>query len=668
MRKTSVQVRKPVRSTKDLKILIQESVLSLPTLPHVFMAILEQVSKEKTSATDVAQIIGRDQSLTSRVLAIANSPAYGFKDRISTVPRAVTLLGFDAVRDLVQSVSIFDDFLNAKRIASFDKTRFWEHSLVCAAVAKEIARQVKLSSTNEAYVAGLLHDVGKVALDSAAGGLYSDILGEVSSEDVRSVMVERQYLGTDHAEIGGILSEKWSLPADIVTAIRYHHEMPEDALKGRQEIMTAVVAVADFVCWVHGFSSVDAFQPPYLGERAQKLISIDRLDIDKICEAVDRQIMSTAELFNLQVPDANKFRDALKKANVELGRINCLYEEAKRQLQRQVDELSRLNRALYHIRQNLNVDLTIRALLGAIRDELSYSRVLFFRFRDGNESLCLADYLTEPKLDRDYSKIDFGFKSNNLLSDSLAEKKIMKFTRKPETSGDPIFANLDTDEVFMIPVPSKGGLLGVVLADNNYSQKTFSPISVESLGILAHEAGLAIDNALLFEKTTELATKDELTGLYNRRYCSECLRTEIERSRRYKRPLSIAMFDIDHFKNFNDAYGHNAGDKILKLVARFMHSCSRGTDVVGRHGGEEFLAILPETDAGSASVYCERVRLAVEKLGKTECADFVGSSLSISGGVTAYIPDADTPETIVERADQALYKAKQNGRNRIASV
>ncbi len=375
--------------------------------------------------------------------------------------------------------------------------------------------------------------------------------------------------------------------------------------------------------------------------------------------------MSTAELFNLQVPDANKFRDALKKANVELGRINCLYEEAKRQLQRQLDELSRLNRALYHIRQNLNVDLTIKALLGAIRDELGYSRVLFFGQREGDERLHLMDYLTEKELDRDYMKIDFDFKNAGILSRSLELKKIMRATRKAENTTDSLFANLDTDEIFIIPLPLKGGLSGVVLADNNYSQKSFTPISAESLGILAHEAGLAIDNALLFEKTKELATKDELTELYNRRYCLEYLKTEIERSRRYKHPLSIVMFDIDHFKKFNDAYGHHAGDTILKVVARLLRTCSRGTDVVGRYGGEEFLVILPETDTASALIYCERARVAVEKIGKTGFSKFACSSLTISGGVTPLVPESDTPDSVIMRADEALYKAKQNGRNRI---
>ena len=142
------------------------------------------------------------------------------------------------------------------------------------------------------------------------------------------------------------------------------------------------------------------------------------------------------------------------------------------------------------------------------------------------------------------------------------------------------------------------------------------------------------ENSILFEKNKRLAIRDELTDLYNRRYCWQYLESEIGRCKRYGHPFSVVMFDIDHFKRINDSLGHGAGDEILKTVAVILTSCSRETDVVGRYGGEEFLAILPETSAEGARAYSERVCLTVEEFGREKRMGFTTSNETISAGVT----------------------------------
>jgi len=652
--------------TVDAKELIRQSATSLPTLPNVFVSILELVTKERTSADEVAEIIGRDQSLTSRVLAIANSSAYSFRDRIPTVSRATALLGFDVIKNLVLSVSVFDDFLKGRDVDSFDKTKFWEHCLICATVAKEVAHQSQCANPDEAFVAGLLHDVGKIALDSAIKETYSKLLKDISGYGATPLALERKYLGTDHAEVAGILAEKWKLPDDISTAMRYHHEIPDEGLSTQQERMTAVVVVADFICWTDGKGSFDSIYPPLLNPRAKELVDMDKLDMDKVYEAIDQQIKSTAEIFGLAVPNLKKFRAALMNANIELGHINSLYEEAKFQLERQVQELSCLNRAIYLIRQDLDVDATVKALLRAIREELGFVRAHFFKVGDQEEEFYLVDFVVDSESEESHSLIGLDILKSTLLSRSIKENKSIRFKNEPEWENDPLFSSLDTDEVFVIPIPSKEGFVGVVAADNHGSQMRSIAGSVESLNILAQEAGLAIENAMLFERTRQLATRDGLTDLYNRRYCMQYLEAEIRRSKRYNHPLSVAMFDIDHFKKLNDTLGHQAGDKVLGTVALLLLSCSRETDIVGRYGGEEFIAILPETPSEGASTYAERVCEAVEQYGKVTQEESASSvSLTISGGLSVFDPNKDTSETIVNRADQALYRAKRNGRNRI---
>ncbi|MDI1293394.1 MAG: GGDEF domain-containing protein [Methylobacter sp.] len=157
------------------------------------------------------------------------------------------------------------------------------------------------------------------------------------------------------------------------------------------------------------------------------------------------------------------------------------------------------------------------------------------------------------------------------------------------------------------------------------------------------------------------ALRDTLTGLPNRHAYNECLETELARWKRYHSPLSLIVWDIDHFKNINDSYGHKAGDKVLQLIAKQLSDHSRTTDFISRFGGEEFTMLLPNTDSQSALILANQLRQTIEKTGFNASGTSV--AITVSCGVTAFITD-DTDETAFERADQALYQAKQQGRNR----
>jgi diguanylate cyclase (GGDEF)-like protein len=167
-----------------------------------------------------------------------------------------------------------------------------------------------------------------------------------------------------------------------------------------------------------------------------------------------------------------------------------------------------------------------------------------------------------------------------------------------------------------------------------------------------------------------LARVDQLTGVLNRGAFFDRLGTEFRRTRRYDRPLSVLMIDIDHFKSLNDRHGHATGDAVLAACARLMASSLRESDEIGRYGGEEFAAFLPETKLVDAATVAEKLRAAVEALG-IEPIDASGSPIhvTISVGV-AGLPDLTVAdhEALVRRADDALYNAKRSGRNRIATA
>ncbi len=157
------------------------------------------------------------------------------------------------------------------------------------------------------------------------------------------------------------------------------------------------------------------------------------------------------------------------------------------------------------------------------------------------------------------------------------------------------------------------------------------------------------------------ALRDTLTGLPNRNAYNERLETELARWKRYHSPLSLIIWDIDHFKNINDTYGHKAGDKVLLLIAKQLSDHSRAADFISRFGGEEFTMLLPETNSQSALILANQLRQIIEKTGFNASGTSV--EITISCGITEFTLN-DTDETAFERADQALYQAKEQGRNR----
>jgi len=161
------------------------------------------------------------------------------------------------------------------------------------------------------------------------------------------------------------------------------------------------------------------------------------------------------------------------------------------------------------------------------------------------------------------------------------------------------------------------------------------------------------------QELERLSVTDDLTGLYNRRHLMETLGNEVRRSRRLRHRFALLMADLDHFKEYNDAHGHLAGDAALTRVAAILRECSRDVDCTARYGGEEFVVMMPETDAASGAEIAARIRarLAADEL--------VGSRLTLSIGLAQFPDDGETPEALIASADAALYEAKREGRNRV---
>jgi len=206
-----------------------------------------------------------------------------------------------------------------------------------------------------------------------------------------------------------------------------------------------------------------------------------------------------------------------------------------------------------------------------------------------------------------------------------------------------------------------------VLSLHRSTVDSFSQNEITLFKKICKEIAKVLDKTFLFRHTRELSITDELTGLYNRRYFNQRYEREVLRAKRYKRPLSVIMVDIDYFKNYNDINGHILGDEVLKKVANSLESNLRKADIVARYGGEEFVILLPEIDKNQADQVAEKLRLAIEK-GKFPREEFQPKgTVTISLGLATLPDDSSNSQELLECADRALYRAKANGRNCVAT-
>jgi diguanylate cyclase (GGDEF)-like protein/PAS domain S-box-containing protein len=213
-----------------------------------------------------------------------------------------------------------------------------------------------------------------------------------------------------------------------------------------------------------------------------------------------------------------------------------------------------------------------------------------------------------------------------------------------------------------VPLKTQAGIIGVLNIESEQVD-AFGPDLVALIETLASQIAIAIENARLFAETKQLARTDPLTGIPNRRYLFEVGERELSRARRFAHPLAAFMLDIDHFKQVNDAHGHALGDQVLRALAHCCLKNIRDIDTVGRYGGEEFVVLLVETDSVRAHRIAERLRDQVSLLATDTPLGPVRVTVSL--GVAARM-DGDDLTTLLARADQALYAAKQAGRNRVA--
>jgi diguanylate cyclase (GGDEF)-like protein len=382
--------------------------------------------------------------------------------------------------------------------------------------------------------------------------------------------------------------------------------------------------------------------------REDKTLGVLSIEDDKLdaFDQSDAQLLSTL---------ANQVAVAMDNARL-YGQAKDLYQES----QRNVRDLSALHNVGTTVSSTLQLQDLLVQVCTILQDTFGYSKIsilLADQLKGELELMASLGYTESVKGNGRRFKI--GSEGITGMAALTGEAVIVNDVSK---SPEYICIDQGTSSEMAVPLKLKGRVIGVLNVESD-AINDFDRIDMNLLTTLATQISVAVENARLYQETEQLAVTDGLTGVNNHRYFQSYFERELNRAKRYKHPLSLIMLDIDHFKKFNDNYGHPVGDQVLKIVTTILKQQAREVDMVARYGGEEFMLVLPETGKKEAVMLAERIRLAIKKEPLSMLPSKAVSSITVSLGVSSYPENGSEKEELIDYVDKCLYKAKAGGRD-----
>lgn len=264
-----------------------ERIGDLPSLPSVIFEAIHLLHQPDITIERLISSIQLDQAIVSKILRLVNSSFYGFKGKIGNLSQALVLLGFNTVRNAILTISILDIFSGIGKDNDFDPRLFWLHAIGTGVISQVISHQLKYPRVENIFIAGLLHDIGKLAIIKLFPEDFFQILKEVKEKDISIIEGERDVLGINHAEIGHKLAGRWSLPKEIQEAIGFHH-CPWNTRENRA--MSATVYLSDCLCRALDIGYGGDSLVPEIDPKALTILGIEPLFIAGCLEEIDLEM------------------------------------------------------------------------------------------------------------------------------------------------------------------------------------------------------------------------------------------------------------------------------------------------------------------------------------------------------------------------------------------
>jgi diguanylate cyclase (GGDEF)-like protein len=615
----------------------------LPSPRGVALQVIHLTEKIDTTAQQVAKLISNDPSLAGRILKSSNILVRREGRPVTSIVDAVTVLGFKSVRQLALSLSLVADF-GKGTCDGFNYQKFWSKSVCCGVAAQQLVTRMSIGVADEAFLLGLLSQIGRLTLSTVYPEQYSKVLTQVSAAHSLSKL-EHAAFGLDHNQITALMLSDWGMP-ELFQNIAMYLELPNSSQFAEGSRSWRLLQLFNFADCL---AEICTAEPVERSAKVPKLMLLSTkvgIETDTLIEIGDIVIKGLNEwggLLNITVPTIPPFKELLDSASISL---ELTHAEA---LTSTAAALIKLRILL--VEDDRSMQLLYKNLLEKSGHEVATAdngRIALEMVKKYPPQLIITDWMM-PEMDG------------------------LKFCQE-------VRMNKDWNEIYLIIVTSQESTDKLVEAfEAGVDDYISKPINPKVLGArlraaqriiqmqLAHEEDhlqlrqFADELALSNQRLQELAMTDSLTGLPNRRYGIDRLEQEWANATRSGHPVCCMMVDVDRFKLINDTYGHHLGDEALKMVAASLRHAARKEDVVCRLGGEEFLVICANTNVEAGYQYAERLRQQVasqplQVQGKT-------IPITVSIGLSSNANHKNV-ESMMHIADDRLYAAKAAGRNR----
>ncbi|NOX33174.1 MAG: HDOD domain-containing protein [Deltaproteobacteria bacterium] len=593
-------------SKSDIKEILKLDDKKLPSFPQVAAKLLE-VSRDKTaSLPDVSKIVETDPGISIRVLEIVNSAMYGLSRKITALSEAVVFLGLDEIKKLAIGMTVFEKMFKSGHAKEFDRLLFWRHCLSVAVLSMEIARATKHPNPEEAYIAGLLHDIGKVFLDIKGKMNYGSFIRELTTSTDLVIEKERSVIGLGHDDVGAFFCSLWNLPEKLVIAVKYHHQPFEHLGFAKEEmLLISIVSLANFLCWTQGIGSFDFIRPPILPPEVEKTIDLDKIDIIKCISQMNKEVETISEFYHFVFPSTSQIKKNLLRANLKLSKANTRYYYQQAPMAQLRDMKHAMDGSMtFDLGMELGKPLAKAKTVKEVLDIVMYQVGRIF------QPLHWSILLKDPKTSDMIFSVVVGANKKKLQGAKLhrgegiaghimktGESLIIKDVAKDKHFSMRVdkYSGFKTKSVIGTPLRTDAKIFGVIELINRISDDNFSSRDLKVLTSIAEYAGIAIERAYYNQALTTIATKDSLTGLKNRWSFERAVSNKDEVLKHYGTIFSMLIINIESFLEFNKKTGRPESDGIIKELARILTRTKRRDDNIFRYGEDTFIMLLPQT-------------------------------------------------------------------------
>jgi putative nucleotidyltransferase with HDIG domain len=457
-----------------IKSLEDPEVNKLPSLPHVLIKLLRACRDDEVCFDSISDIISKDAALCAKVISVANSPVYGHARHLPSLKHILMFLGLDTIKSIAITASVKQFFSRYSSEKSLFLKHFWKHALSCATIAKELAKLTHYKYIEEAYIAGLLHDIGKLVLENKAGFEYSKSTHGIDQvEDL--LLLEKQKYSITHDDLGSMLLDKWGINETIIDAVRYHHAKIEDIQDAH--LLVKIINLANTLA-----TDLSAQQQPLKFTQALKLFDLSETVINKIISASQSKVHKVAHSMDIDIGEPNSAKDEKKQV----------------QLAQEVRDIA-LIRGSQLLQTPENVSSIYISIQKSLMILFGIQTSLFFNYDKNSNQLSTHTSATKESYSlADDLKIDLQSKS--ILSKALLGKTITdSFSiEEPESLSvvdQQLIRSLKTEGIVCIPVGNSNTCMSVIALGLEKSKYAELVCNTNLLKIFSSDVSAILDRS-----------------------------------------------------------------------------------------------------------------------------------------------------------------------------